>query len=93
MPPPAADPADPADRAGPDELPRRVRQASLAPQLRETPARPAPAVRRTEADRTGRNPEEARAAMSAYQQGWARGKSRGPLPVSPDRPSPRGETR
>ncbi|MET9611475.1 sensor histidine kinase [Kitasatospora indigofera] len=82
----------------PDELPRRVRQASLAPQLREAPARPGPAVAgrsragRAAAGSTGRDPEEARAAMSAFQQGWARG--RGPQrPAGPDRPSPRGEIR
>ncbi|MFE3106257.1 nitrate- and nitrite sensing domain-containing protein [Kitasatospora indigofera] len=82
----------------PDELPRRVRQASLAPQLREAPARPGPAAAgrsragRAAAGSTGRDPEEARAAMSAFQQGWARG--RGPQrPAGPDRPSPRGEIR
>ncbi|MFC8454948.1 nitrate- and nitrite sensing domain-containing protein [Kitasatospora sp. NPDC057223] len=101
--PPAARPAGAgaAPAADPDELPRRVRQASLAPQLRETPARPAaPAVRRGAPAPAGRNPEEARAAMSAYQQGWARGRNRAPLhpvhpprPVTADRPSPRGETR
>ncbi|WP_304944837.1 nitrate- and nitrite sensing domain-containing protein [Streptacidiphilus sp. ASG 303] len=65
-------------------LPRRVRQASIAPQLREAPApvagrRPAPA---------GRTPEQARAAMSAFQSGWARGTGR-PSPArrsAPDRP-------
>ncbi|MFF1947092.1 hypothetical protein ACFVXI_00005, partial [Kitasatospora herbaricolor] len=77
----------------PEELPRRVRQASLAPQLREAPARPGRAgAVRSGAGGTGRNPEEARAAMSAFQQGWARG--RGPQrPAAPDRPSPRGEIR
>ncbi|MFI6443967.1 nitrate- and nitrite sensing domain-containing protein [Kitasatospora sp. NPDC050543] len=59
----------------PDELPRRVRQASLAPQLREAPPRPRPAARRQAGPPAGRDPEEARAAMAAYQQGWARGQS------------------
>ncbi|MFJ6381485.1 nitrate- and nitrite sensing domain-containing protein [Kitasatospora sp. NPDC092039] len=82
---------------GPEELPRRTRQASLAPQLREAPARPTAHGRRTAAafsaaasasastsafaesgagdgyGAAGRSPEEARAAMSAFQNGWARG--------------------
>ncbi|MGK4584188.1 sensor histidine kinase [Kitasatospora sp. HPMI-4] len=103
-PPAAAGPAE-AGRAEPagrarrvsaqpgavDELPRRVRQASLAPQLREAPPRP-----RTGGGpgsgpgggqgHIGRSPEEARAAMSAFQQGWARGRS--PLrPGTPDTPT------
>ncbi|WP_371478455.1 nitrate- and nitrite sensing domain-containing protein [Kitasatospora sp. NBC_00315] len=97
--PPAAAPphpggpsAGPAD--GPD-LPRRIRQASLAPQLREAPTRPAPAGGRVRPPSDGRHPEEARAAMSAFQQGSARGRGRGPLhpAEAPDRPSPRGENR
>ncbi|MFJ9444190.1 nitrate- and nitrite sensing domain-containing protein [Kitasatospora sp. NPDC101235] len=80
---------------GPEELPRRTRQASLVPQLREAPARPTTHSRRTAAaafpsgsgsgsgsaepgsgdgfGAAGRSPEEARAAMSAFQSGWARG--------------------
>ncbi|HCU94430.1 MAG TPA: hypothetical protein DHU96_17600 [Actinobacteria bacterium] len=56
-----------------DELPRRVRQASLAPQLREGPARPPsmPDVGVLSA----RSPEEARVTMSAIQRGWERGRS------------------
>jgi hypothetical protein len=55
---------------GTDGLPRRVRQASLAPQLREEPAgdlaedpEPAP-----------RTADQARAAMAALQAGTARGR-------------------
>ncbi|MBP0448243.1 nitrate- and nitrite sensing domain-containing protein [Kitasatospora sp. RG8] len=77
---PGAGPAEPArltGRAGPaepDGLPRRVRQASLVPQLREAPP-PRPGRRRlTGAREPGRDPEAARAAMSAFQAGWARGK-------------------
>ncbi|MGW3231620.1 nitrate- and nitrite sensing domain-containing protein [Kitasatospora sp. NPDC001095] len=78
---PDGHPADP----GPAELPRRTRQASLAPQLREAPARPTARGRRTASASSadpgagdglgaaGRSPEEARAAMSAFQNGWARG--------------------
>lgn len=59
-----------------DDLPRRVRQASLAPQLREgrfeePPAVPAPL------DDT-RTPELVRDRMAAYRDGWARGGGRRP---------------
>jgi hypothetical protein len=57
-------------------LPRRVRQANLAPQLRgraqnENGSQPtAPAL----ADTPARTPEENRDLMSALQQGWQRGR-------------------
>lgn len=59
------------------ELPRRVRQASLAPQLRgqltEEPAHPQnPGA---DAERT---PELVRDRMAAYRDGWARGGGRRP---------------
>ncbi|HLI35828.1 MAG TPA: hypothetical protein VKV80_00595, partial [Streptosporangiaceae bacterium] len=58
-------------------LPRRVRQASLAPQLRDGPQGgsappPAPPPGNTSA---GRSPEEIRAAVSAMQHGWERGRA------------------
>jgi hypothetical protein len=68
-------------------LPRRVRQASLAPQLREGPARPGPSTDLgilsepasdwppSEPPATERTPEETRATMSAIQRGWERGRS------------------
>ncbi|MFD7733163.1 hypothetical protein ACFV6F_22565 [Kitasatospora phosalacinea] len=49
-------------------LPRRVRQANLAPQLRPG-AEPEPAEPARE-----RNPEEARSAFSSFQRGFARGR-------------------
>ncbi|MEV6950702.1 ATP-binding protein [Streptomyces sp. NPDC051183] len=55
------------------ELPRRVRQASLVPQLREAPAPKAPAGSRLAEDPPGRSPEQARERMAAYRAGWARG--------------------
>lgn len=68
-------PADSATQADLDEngLPRRIRQASLAPQLRDSPARPAsiPDLGML-AERT---PEETRVTMSAIQRGWERGRS------------------
>src|SRR5690242_353693 len=68
-----------------DGLPRRVRQASLAPQLRETPARPGPSADLgvlaeppptdwSESEHE-RSPEETRVTMSAIQRGWERGRS------------------
>jgi signal transduction histidine kinase len=68
-------------------LPRRVRQASLAPQLRESPPRPAPSAdlgilpepasdwSPSETAAPERTPEETRATMSAIQRGWQRGRS------------------
>ncbi|MEU6370778.1 nitrate- and nitrite sensing domain-containing protein [Streptomyces sp. NPDC046931] len=61
-----------------EDLPRRVRQASLAPQLRgqrpkeQTPG--APGARRDDE----RTPELVRDRMAAYRDGWARGG--GPAP-------------
>jgi len=59
-------------RSGAIGLPRRVRQASLAPQLRESTAEPTlpPAD-----DFWARPPEETRSTMAAIQQGWERGRS------------------
>ncbi|MFE9118523.1 nitrate- and nitrite sensing domain-containing protein [Streptomyces sp. NPDC007172] len=58
-----------APDGGEDGLPRRVRQASLAPQLRGTPAREPEAGPDTAAP----TPEQARDRMAAYMGGWARG--------------------
>ncbi len=89
--PPAAEPVhadspaypdpdhDAGDFADADSLPRRVRQASLAPQLREstqygrpgTNGDPATAPETT----ADRSPEEARSTITAIQQGWERGRS------------------
>lgn len=61
------------------ELPRRVRQASLVPQLREKP-RP---ERGDSRDRgttppVERTPEQARDRMTAYRNGWVRGGGAAP---------------
>ncbi|MGW0838751.1 sensor histidine kinase [Streptomyces sp. NPDC002787] len=60
-----------------DELPRRVRQTHLAPQLREQrTGQPAPTAQvRTDDERT---PELVRDRMTAYRDGWARGGGRAP---------------
>ncbi|MFF4103085.1 nitrate- and nitrite sensing domain-containing protein [Streptomyces sp. NPDC001903] len=56
------------------ELPRRVRQASLVPQLREAPAAKDPAAgARLPEDPPGRSPEQARDRMASYRAGWVRG--------------------
>ncbi|MER7821108.1 nitrate- and nitrite sensing domain-containing protein [Streptomyces sp. NPDC096097] len=55
------------------ELPRRVRQASLVPQLREAPAPKAPGAARPPEEPPGRSPEQARDRMAAYRAGWVRG--------------------
>ncbi|HMD26636.1 MAG TPA: hypothetical protein VKH61_21260, partial [Streptosporangiaceae bacterium] len=72
-------PADGEPEAQPDGdggvkgLPRRVRQANIAPQLRDNPPRrktsaaPAPA--------SGPTPAEIRQTMSALQRGWQEGRS------------------
>ena len=89
--PPAADPApadspaypDPdqggGDFADADLLPRRVRQASLAPQLRENTIHGRPAANGDPATTPEpveeRSPEEARSTITAIQQGWERGRS------------------
>lgn len=57
-------------------LPRRVRQANLVPQLRERPeAQAAPARVPEPGERT---PEQVRARMASYRDGWVRGGGRPP---------------
>ncbi|MEU5144080.1 nitrate- and nitrite sensing domain-containing protein [Streptomyces sp. NPDC021139] len=67
--PPARADAPPAD-AGTGALPRRVRQASLAPQLRQSPE-PAAEDRSDPADRDA---DEVRSRMASLQRGWQRGR-------------------
>ncbi|MFG3015104.1 nitrate- and nitrite sensing domain-containing protein [Streptomyces cinerochromogenes] len=60
-----------------DDLPRRVRQANLAPQLRhQRSPEPVPQAARRGDDR--RTPELVRDRMAAYRDGWARGGGRQP---------------
>ncbi|MGW4467525.1 nitrate- and nitrite sensing domain-containing protein [Micromonospora sp. NPDC004704] len=77
LPPPPADAS--TAPVGEDGLPRRIRQTSLAPQLREPTLPDEPAARSEGAtDRrtktAARSPEEVRAMMSAMQAGTARGR-------------------
>ncbi|MGW4705509.1 hypothetical protein, partial [Streptomyces sp. NPDC004285] len=85
-------------------LPRRVRQASLAPQLRETEgragrgtgnrgdARPEPS---DGPDSFERDAEEVRARMAAMQRGWQRGRRDTTEPDDPTAPgtTPEGDGR
>jgi hypothetical protein len=74
---------DPASTADLGDLPQRVRQANLAPQLQESAAR----ARTGDAGQqisgevpAGRSPEEVRATYAAIQQGWQRGRSAFDMP-------------
>jgi signal transduction histidine kinase len=67
------------DLADSDSLPHRVRQASLAPQLRENTLHGHTATNGDSAAAPAapeeRSPEEARSTITAIQQGWERGRS------------------
>jgi signal transduction histidine kinase len=56
-------------------LPRRVRQASIAPQLRDNPPRRRTAPAPAPAPASGPTPAEIRQTMSALQRGWQEGRS------------------
>ncbi|MFG2647799.1 nitrate- and nitrite sensing domain-containing protein [Streptomyces sp. NPDC048436] len=86
--PPDTEPDSSPEGSG-DDLPRRVRQASLAPQLRERHPEEAAGSVSVRED-TERSPEEARDRMTAYRDGWARGGGRRPGIVGavPDTPGP-----
>ncbi|HWS32649.1 MAG TPA: nitrate- and nitrite sensing domain-containing protein [Actinoplanes sp.] len=66
-PAPMLAPAPAADLIGEDGLPRRVRQANLAPQLRQVVTDPDPVA-------PPRSPEKVRSLMSALQSGTRRGR-------------------
>ncbi|MFD0313419.1 sensor histidine kinase [Streptomyces flavalbus] len=70
-----------------DDLPRRVRQASLAPQLRERPATQPPPAPEFRGD-DQRTPELARDRMAAYRDGWSRGGGRHPGHRAAPAPAP-----
>ncbi|WP_369030045.1 sensor histidine kinase [Streptomyces adonidis] len=70
-------PEDPGDADESDDLPRRVRQANLAPQLRDQrPEEPARTAGSRNEDK--RTPEAVRDRMTAYRDGWVRGGGRSP---------------
>jgi signal transduction histidine kinase len=68
-------PEIPADPPLPESLPRRTRQANLAPGLRSEPTQQPGAEAEDDDEPTVRTPEQARATMSAYQQGWSLGRA------------------
>ncbi|HWN62303.1 MAG TPA: nitrate- and nitrite sensing domain-containing protein [Streptosporangiaceae bacterium] len=74
-------PADGEPGAQPDGdddvkgLPRRVRQASIAPQLRDNPPRRRTSPASAPAPASGPTPAEIRQTMSALQRGWQEGRS------------------
>ncbi|WP_055524265.1 nitrate- and nitrite sensing domain-containing protein [Streptomyces graminilatus] len=68
--------ADPAE-SGTAGLPRRVRQANLAPQLRDGPERRAERTKprpQDGADPFDRDADEVRSRMASLQRGWQRGR-------------------
>ncbi|MFG2957232.1 nitrate- and nitrite sensing domain-containing protein [Streptomyces sp. NPDC048291] len=69
VPPPGSTPPEAASGTRP--LPRRVRQANLAPQLRQEPA---PSTAR-EPEPVERDADEVRSRMGALQRGWQRGRA------------------
>jgi signal transduction histidine kinase len=81
----------PEDAEESEDLPRRVRQASLAPQLREQrPEEPAPTPASPRDDR--RTPEIVRDRMAAYRDGWTRGGGRQPGRGAGPDPTPRSDS-
>ncbi|MER0444476.1 nitrate- and nitrite sensing domain-containing protein [Streptomyces sp. Edi4] len=64
----------------PDGLPRRVRQASLAPQLKDAPGDRRGAPGRDEGPEPDRDADEVRDRMVALQRGWQRGRRHNDAP-------------
>ncbi|MFF7980370.1 nitrate- and nitrite sensing domain-containing protein [Streptomyces sp. NPDC007901] len=60
----------PEAASGTRPLPKRVRQANLAPQLRQDPTRPATRA----AEPAERDADEVRSRMASLQRGWQRGR-------------------
>ncbi|MFG3349040.1 nitrate- and nitrite sensing domain-containing protein [Streptomyces sp. NPDC048018] len=74
-------------------LPRRVRQASLAPQLRaDEPPAPAAAAPGTDSDSFERDAEEVRSRMASMQRGWQRGRRQNAETTAPGT-TPEGDGR
>ncbi|WP_052440955.1 sensor histidine kinase [Streptacidiphilus anmyonensis] len=68
----------------PPALPRRVRQANLAPQLRRNADVPA---QQPDVPRSERTPEQARATFASFQRGLQRGRTQPAPPARPGRPT------
>jgi len=84
----------PEDREESEDLPRRVRQANLAPQLRarrgEEPNRTSASPATPHEER--RTPEDARERIAAYRDGWRRGGGRQPGRGAGPEPTPRSDS-
>ncbi|MGW5466593.1 sensor histidine kinase [Streptomyces chartreusis] len=80
----------PQDSEPSDNLPRRVRQANLAPQLRG--GRSTEQQGATVLDDDRRTPELVRDRMVAYRDGWARGGGRQPGRGGEPESAPRGDS-
>ncbi|MBC9727014.1 nitrate- and nitrite sensing domain-containing protein [Streptomyces sp. TRM68367] len=77
--------------SGTAPLPRRVRQASLAPQLRQGPG---PRAEAKEAESVERDAEEVRSRMASLQRGWQRGRKENAAgDDAPSGTAPRGTTK
>jgi signal transduction histidine kinase len=72
---PGARPGGPGADGDVQGLPRRVRQASIAPQLRDNPPRRRTVAAASAAPAGGPTPAEIRQTMSALQRGWQEGRS------------------
>ncbi|WP_433250829.1 sensor histidine kinase [Actinomadura nitritigenes] len=87
-PPPGPVPDAPGSQIGGTHagMPRRVRRANLAPQLRDTPPSPRDSgeQQRPPERGTGRSPERARSVMTSMQSGWRRGRVETSGPIRPD---------
>ena len=73
--PAGPDPASPGSDQGGNGLPRRVRQANLAPQLRADPPRRLASTPAAAGLTGGPTPAEIRQTMAALQRGWDDGRS------------------
>ncbi|MBT2391931.1 nitrate- and nitrite sensing domain-containing protein [Streptomyces sp. ISL-1] len=72
------------------ELPRRVRQAHLVPQLREeSPAKEQEDKAKAAEESPERTPEQVRDRMTAYRNGWTRGGGTPPGTAAPGMAAPR----
>ncbi|GFH66864.1 MULTISPECIES: sensor histidine kinase [Streptomyces diastaticus group] len=89
---PHGEAASRAPGAGPAALPRRVRQASLAPQLKDTRGSAADDRGQDAAPDTERDAEQVRSRMASLQRGWQRGRDENAGPTAP-RTTPEGDGR
>ncbi|WP_159766203.1 nitrate- and nitrite sensing domain-containing protein [Streptomyces sp. HM190] len=76
MPTPRTDPTADQAESAPSPLPRRVRQANLAPQLKDGLARriERERARADRSDTAERDADEVRSRMASLQRGWQRGR-------------------